>query len=151
MRITVLDTAGEIPLDFIGPPASGRPAAAGARSARAIVTSISHRGPSAGDRRRGLSATLTGVGTRRFANVLRVDLACGWRPPGRRRILSGDLTLRLVVGDDVLAPTVFPIAVIAGGATQRLTVEFEVPPDTTRAVLRATAGEARSEMPLTLR
>ena len=65
---------------------------------------------------------------------------------------TGDLTLRLVVGEDVLAPTRLPIGgIIEGGTTLRTTVEFEVPTSTTRAVLRAMSGEARSEIPLALR
>jgi hypothetical protein len=97
-----------------------------------------------------LAATLTGIATRRFVNVLRVDLALRL-VAGDAGIASSELTLRLVVGDDVLAPTQFPIAVIEAGTTYRGTVEFEVPPDTTRAVLRAMTGDARADVPLTLR
>ena len=150
IRITAIDSAGEIPLDFTGRPPAGGPAAAGGRSARAIVTAIaSEPRPLVTTPR--IVATLTGVATRRFANVLRVDLPVRLVAASDAAILSGELTLRLVVGDDVLAPTVFPSIVIAGGATQRLTVEFEVPPDTTRAVLRAMTGEASAEVALTLR
>ena len=150
IRITAIDSAGEIPLDFTGRPPAGGPAAAGGRSARAIVTAIaSEPRPLVTTPR--VAATLTGVATRRFANVLRVDLPVRLVAASDAAILSGELTLRLVVGDDVLAPTIFPSTVIAGGATQRVTVEFEVPPDTTRAVLRATAGDASAEVPLTLR
>ena len=150
VRITAVDSAGEIPLDFTGRPPAGGPAAAGARSARAIVTAIATEPRPLVTTPR-IAATLTGVTTRRFANVLRVDLPVRLVAASDAGILSGELTLRLVVGDDVLAPTVFPSLVIAGGATQRLTVEFEVPPDTTRAVLRAMAGEASADVPLTLR
>jgi hypothetical protein len=149
LRTKILETSGDIPLDFSGR-AAGTPAAAASRSARAIVASISNEArplvahPA-------LSATLTGVSTRRFANVLRVDLGLRLAATGPGGVGSGDLTLRLVVGDDVLAPTKFPFVVIEGGTTLRTTVEFEVPTDTTRAVLRAMAGEARSEVPLTLR
>ena len=150
LRITIVDTAGEIPLDFSGRTA-GTPAPSPSRSARAIVTSISTEArplvttPA-------MSATLTGVGTRRFANVLRLDLALRMAASGPGAAGTGDLTLRLVVGEDVLAPTRFPSGgIIEAGTTLRTAVEFEVPTTTTRVVLRATAGEARSEIPLTLR
>jgi len=150
VRITAGESAGEIPLDFTGRPPAGGPAATGARSARAIVTAIATEPRPLVTAPR-IAATLTGVTTRRFANVLRVDLPVRLVAASDAGILSGELTLRLVVGDDVLAPTIFPSLVIAGGATQRLTVAFEVPPDTTRAVLRAMAGEASADMPLALR
>jgi len=150
LRTTILDTAGEIPMDFSGR-AAGTPAPSASRSARAIVASISTEArplvthPA-------MSATLTGVGTRRFANVLRVDLGLRIAATGPGAVSTGDLTLRLVVGEDVLAPTRFPIGgIIESGTTLRTTAEFEVPTNATRAVLRATAGEARSEVPLTLR
>jgi hypothetical protein len=149
LRITILDTAGEIPLDFSG--RAGTPAPSPSRSARAIVTSISTEARTLVTTP-AMSATLTGVGTRRFANVLRVDLALRMAASGPGAVGTGDLTLRLVVGEDMLAPTKFPIGgLIEGGTTLRTTAEFEVPTATTRAVLRATAGEARSEVPLTLR
>ena len=150
LRTTIRDTAGEIPLDFSGR-AAGTPAPSTSRSARAIVTSISTEARPLVTQP-AMSATLTGVGTRRFANVLRVDLALRMAATGPGAVGTGDLTLRLVVGDDVLAPTRLPIGgIIEGGTTLRTTVEFEVPTSTTRAVLRATSGEARSEIPLTLR
>ena len=149
LRATIMDSTGDIPLDFSGSASAARPPAS--RSARAIVTSISTEArplvttPA-------MSATLTGVGTRRFANVLRVDLSLRMAASGPGAVGTGDLTLRLVVGEDVLAPTRFPIGgIIEGGTTLRTTVEFEVPTTTTRVVLRATAGEARSDIPLTLR
>jgi hypothetical protein len=150
LRISVRGSSGDIPLDFSGRAAAGAIAADTPRSARAIVTSISRESrllvtaPI-------LSASLTEVATRRFANVLRVDLHLRFVNPGPGPILSGHLTLRLVVGDEVLAPTAFPNEVIDGGSTRRLLVEFEVPPPTTQAVLRATAGDAKVEVPLTLR
>ena len=82
--------------------------------------------------------------------MLRVDLSLRLAPP-RGAIASNGLTLRLAVGDDVLAPTRFPSAYVEGGTTLRTAAEFEVPPDTTRAVLRAEFGDARNELPLTLR
>ena len=147
VRITAVESTGEIPLDFSGRTTAG--ATADTRSARALVTPISNDArPLVNDR--ALSATLTRVSARRFANVLRVDL--GLRlAAGSGSVLSGSLTLRLVVGDDVLAPILFPSAIVDGGATLRTVAAFEVPPDTTRAVLQATVGESRGEVSLTLR
>jgi hypothetical protein len=146
VRITALESTGEIPLDFRSRATAGP--AAGSRRARALVTAIgSEAQPLVNSPY--LSATLTSVSTRRFANVLRVDL--GLRLAASISMNSGSLTLRLAVGEEVLAPTLFPTAVIEGGTTLRTAYAFEVPTDTTRAVLRATVGESRGEMPLTLR
>ena len=147
VRITAVDSTGEIPLDFTTRAAAG--GAAASRSARALVTTISNEArPLVNDR--ALSATLTSVSTRRFANVVRVDL--GLRlAAGASSVLSGSLTLRLVVGDDVLAPTLFPSAIIDGGTTLRSVAAFEVPTDTMRAILRASVDESRGEVALTLR
>ncbi len=151
LRIAALrGSSGEIPLDFSGRAASGALTSNTPRSARAIVTSISRQSQPLVSVPL-LSATLTEVATRRFANVLRVDLSLRLVNPGAGGILSGYLTLRLVVGDDVLSPTAFPSEVIEGGSTRRMSAEFEVPPHTTHAVLRATAADAKAEVPLTLR
>ena len=147
LRATLMDSTGDIPLDFTGGASATK--APATRSARAIVTAIVN------DARPllthpDLAATLTGVSTRRFANVLRVDLSLRLAPP-RGGIASNGLMLRLAVGDDVVAPTRFPSVYVEGGTTLRTAAEFEVPPDTTRAVLRAEFGDARNELPLTLR
>jgi hypothetical protein len=145
LRITAAESTGEIPLDL-----SARAAAAPVpRSARAIVTSITR------DARpllttQNLSATLTEAATRRFANTLRVDLAVRLAAVGPGAINSSELMLRLVVGDDVLAPTKFPFQLVQAGTTLRMAVEFEVPTDTSQVVLRATSGETRADLPLPL-
>jgi hypothetical protein len=148
LRISALESAGEIPLDF-SDRAAGLAAAPPSPGARAIVTVISN------DSRPlvthpDLTATLTGIRTRRFANVLRVDLQMRLAPP-RAGIASNSLLLRLAMGDDVVAPTRFPSLYVDGGTTVRTSAEFEVPPDTTRVILRAAFGDAQNEVPLTLR
>ena len=147
LRIGVLQTSGEIALDFSVRAPNVAPAP---RSARAVVTDLSQEvrplvtTPN-------VTASLTGVSTRRFANLLRVTLPLRIAATGPGAILSNELTLRLVAGDDVLAPSAHPIELLQPGSTLRVAVEFEVPPDTTRAVLRTTAGDAHAEVPLTLR
>jgi hypothetical protein len=147
VRITAWESTGEIPLDFNSRATAGT--ATGSRSSRAIVTSIINEArPLANDPY--LSATLTRVSTRRFANVLRLDLEVRLVAVGSA-IGTGHLTLRLGIGEEVLAPVLVPVAVIDGGTTLRTAFAFEVPTDTTRTVLRATVGQSRGEVPLTLR
>ena len=147
VRITAVDSTGDMPLDFTSRATAG--SAAGSRSARALVTTISNEARPLVNNP-ALSAALTSVSTRRFANVLRVDL--GLRlAAGAGGVLSGSLVLRLAVGDDVLAPILFPSVVIDGRTTLRTVAAFEVPTDTMRAVLRASVDQSRGEVPLTLR
>jgi hypothetical protein len=146
LRITAAESTGEIPLDFSARAPTAAPVA---RSARAIVAPITRDASPLLTTQR-LSATLTEVTTRRFANTLRVDLAIRLASVGPGAITASELMLRLLVGDDVLAPTKYPSQLVQAGTTLRMAVEFEVPTDSSQVVLRATSGEARADVPLTL-
>ena len=97
-----------------------------------------------------ISVTLVRVTLRRFVNKLRVVAAVRIANNGRYPIATSVLTMRLVVEGDVLAPVDAPVNVIDSSATGSLDYVFEVPPSTTRAILRATLQNETTDLPLDL-
>lgn len=97
-----------------------------------------------------LSVTLVRVTLRRFVNKLRIVAAVRTTNKGPYPVASTVLTMRLLVQGDVLAPVNTPGIVIESNASGSEDYVFEVPPSTTRAVLRAAVQDEVIELPLDL-
>jgi hypothetical protein len=91
------------------------------------------------------------ISRRAFVNTQRITAVVKWSNKGRYGIATGDLTLRLAAGGEVLAPFRSPSEVVEAGATYIGDVVFEVPPQITRATLRAELRGTQKEQELTLR
>lgn len=141
----------EIPLDLspTSRPAEDERADAGDALSRAIVRNIAGT-PRLLVRDSEMSVTVERATIRRFANVLRLRLALRFANTRGYAAAGLDATLRLVAGDEVLAPIEAPNVVIEGNSNASTDVEFEVPSTTTRAVLRGTIRSASGEWPLEL-
>jgi hypothetical protein len=97
-----------------------------------------------------LTVTLVRVTLRRFVNKLRIVAAVRIANTGRYPMASSALTMRLLVQSEVLAPVDAAVIVIDANATGSVDYVFEVPPPTTRAVLRAAVQDEVIELPLDL-
>lgn len=91
------------------------------------------------------------ISRRAFVNVQRMTAVVKWNNKGRYAIGTGDLTLRLAAGGEVLAPFRSPSEVVEPAATYVGDVVFEVPPQITKATLRAELRGKQTEQALTLR
>ena len=97
-----------------------------------------------------MTVTIERGTSRRFVNVLRLRFALRFTNAGRYPAAGGDTTLRVQAGDQVLAPIEAANVVVEGNSNAGADVEFEVPPTTTRAVLRGTIRNTTGEWPLEL-
>jgi len=84
-------------------------------------------------------------------NTQRITAVVKWHNKGRYDMATGDLTLRLAAGGEVLAPFRSPSEVVASGATYVGDVVFDVPPQIAKATLRAELRGRQKEQELTLR
>jgi hypothetical protein len=152
VQVTQGDRVGELPLDLspTGRPAEDENADAGDALSRAVIRPIV-REPRELVRGEDVVATVVRVTSRRFANAIRLYLTVRLAVPGRFPVHSGALMLRLAAGDAVTAPVKSPSVVVEPASDVLSDFEFEVPPSTTRAVLRATARNAKGEMEIDLR
>lgn len=151
LRVIDGDRVGELPLDLSATnrPADDEHADAGDALSHAVVTTVSAT-PRLLVRDGDHSVTIERATIRRFVNVVRLRLAVRFANNGRYPSASGDAVLRLAAGDQVLAPIESPSIVNDSKATAAADVEFEAPPETTRAVLRGTIGDTSGEWPLEL-
>jgi hypothetical protein len=95
--------------------------------------------------------TLRSATARRFANVIRLSLPVIFRNEGRYDYASGGFTMRLATPDGLLlAPFLAPNEVVRAASTAAGTYVFDVPPDTQRVVLQASAEGTPREFPLDL-
>ena len=90
------------------------------------------------------------ISRRAFVNTQRITAVVKWSNKGRYPMATGDLTLRLAAGGEVLAPFRSPSEVVEPGATHVGDVVFDVPPQITKAVLRAELRGMQKEQELTL-
>ena len=86
-----------------------------------------------------MDVTLLRVTTRRFVNKLRIIVAVRFTNRMSFPLNSSWMTLRLGVGDDVVAPVKYADVAVNGGTNTNGEFVFEVPPMTTTAMLRAIA------------
>jgi hypothetical protein len=151
LRISSGDRSGEVPLDLSG---NGRPAQHEQQDAsdalsRATLTTVLDS-PQMLVRGGEASASVLRITSRRFANAQRLRLDIQWNSEGRYPVGTFDLVLRLIANGETLAPVSAPSQAIAGGATYRDTVVFDVGPDVRQVVLKASLRGAEREVPLTL-
>jgi hypothetical protein len=142
---------GEIPLDLSNTtrPAEDEKADAGGALSRATIHTIAGT-PAALVRDGDVSVTIESATSRRFVNVVRLRLGLRVTNSGRYSVSTSDTTLRIVAGDEVLAPIDAPGTLVEGNSNAATDVEFEVPPTATRVVLRAMLGKSTSEWPIEL-
>jgi hypothetical protein len=83
------------------------------------------------------STTIMRVRVRRFLNKQQVRVVVRWHNDGRFPEATGELTLRLAVGGERLAPVQAPSEVVGPKDRHVADVVFEVPPETRSVVLHA--------------
>ena len=146
LRIVNNQETAEIPLD-VSP--TGRPPvdeqAEIADSMAQAVTAAVVRDPmpllSAND----VDVTLARASTRRFTNTLRFNLSLRFNNRGRYASHSSLVVLRAEAGGETRAPWQAPNENLDPMATALGTATFDLPPNTTRVVLRTTFMEQTSE------
>jgi hypothetical protein len=153
-RVAVLivdgDRMGTLPLDLSPTGRTIENERVGDASSLAIVQPIV-REPRLLMRGDDIAATIVRGTSRRFANVVRLNFETRLASAGRFPVLSGAALLRLVAGDSVLAPIETPSFVVEPASDAITNFEFDVPPSTTRVVLRGSAlnnaGELSIDVP----
>ena len=93
-----------------------------------------------------MTVTVLRASSRRFANVVRVRFALRFANTGQYP--SSGATLRLAIGDQMLAPLEAPNVVVEPRSNESADVEFEIPTSTTRVVLNGTIGQSSGELPV---
>ena len=147
LRVIAGERIGEIPLDLSpsSRPAEDEKADAGDALSRAIVRPVVSE-PKVLVNADDFAVTVTSGTSRRFANVVRVRFRMRYAYGGPYSAYTGTAVLRMAAGDQVVAPIVEPGTVIAARSTTAGDVEFEVPSDTKRVVLRGTIGQTTREL-----
>ena len=152
LRISDKDRSGDLPLDLSGngsPPKHDEPDPRDALSHAVLTSVVRNESPLLdGD---GVTTVVMRVSRRAFVNTQRITMVVKWSNTGRYGIATGDLTLRLAAGGEVLAPFRSPSEVVEPGSTYIGDVVFDVPPKVTTATLRATLRERQKEQELMLR
>ena len=146
LRIVSAQQTADIPLDLssTGRPPVDEQAEIADSMGQAIQTAVV-RDPQPLHAGGDLSVTLLNAATRRFANTLRLTLSLRMANNGRTDMYTGAVTMRVEAGGEQRAPFQFPSEVIAAKATSTGTVAFDLPTNTTRAVLRTTIGDQTTE------
>ena len=92
-----------------------------------------------------VGVTLLRASSRRFANVLRLTLTIRWENRGRYGLHTGVITMRVSAGGEQYAPFQFPNETMEPVTTTTGTVVFDLPTNTTRAVLRTAIKDESAE------
>ena len=152
LRISINQRTADLPIDLSGngaPPKHEEQDPRDALSHAVLTAVVRNEFPLiAGD---DVAVDVMRISRRAFVNTQRITAVVKWSNKGRYGMTTGDLTLRLAVGGEVLAPFRSPSEVVEGGATYIGDVVFEVPPQITRATLRAELRGTQKEQELTLR
>jgi hypothetical protein len=146
LRIVNNQDSAEIPLDLspTGRPPVDEQAEIADSMGQAIQAAVAgvpvplHEG---GD----LTVTLLRASTRRFANTLRFTLALRMANGGRYDAHSSMIMMRVEAGGEQRAPFQFPNEIIAAKATATGSAGFDLPTTTTRAVVRTTIADQKTE------
>ena len=146
LRILQNQQTAEIPRDLspTGRPPVDEQAEIADSMGQAIVTPVAREAIpllDAGD----IDLTLTGAFTRRFANTLRLNLSLRMVSHGRFAAYTGNIVMRVEAGGEQRAPFQFPNASLEPMTTGTGTAVFDLPTNTTRAVLRTTIGDRSVE------
>lgn len=146
LRVLEGDRVAEIPLDLspTGRPVEDERADVGDALSRAIVRSVLDE-PRVLVRADAFTLTMVRATSRRFANAVRIRFSMRFRNDGPYAAHSGAATVRVAVGDQVLAPIESPNLVLEPQSTASADVEFELPPSAPRAVIRATTEGSSGE------
>jgi len=151
LRVIGGQSPADLPLDLTQtgrPAADEQPEVADSRS-QAIVRGLT-REPEflmkAGDVR----ITLERVTSRRFVNALRLMVTARIENRGRYPISSDQFIVRVVTGDDVIAPWTAPGDPIAGMSTSIVSSAFDLSPAAHRITLRTTFNDQSVERALEL-
>jgi hypothetical protein len=142
----------ELPLDLSPtnePPSAedGEVADSLARAIRVPIVSDQRPLIAAGD----IDATVRRITVRRFVNTLRMLVSTRVTNEGRYPAAATALSLRVLAGAEVLAPTQAPEGVLESKVSTFADWVFDLPPATQNVTLRATVGDKTADVPLTLR
>ena len=152
LRIADRDRSGDLPLDLSGngsPPRHDEQDPRDALSHAVLTSVVRDEFPLLdGD---GVTTVAMRVSRRAFVNAQRITIVVKWSNTGRYGIATGDLTLRLAAGGEVLAPFRSPSEVVEPGSTYVGDIVFDVPPQVAKATLRATLRDKQKEQELTFR
>jgi hypothetical protein len=145
-RIVSAQQSAEIPLDFspTGRPPGDEQAEIADSSAQAITTSVA-RDPVTLLDTSDFSIVLSRASTRRFANALRFTLSLRMSNGGRYPQHTTSITMRVGAGGEQFAPFQFPNEGLESMTTATGTATFDLPPITTKAVLRTAMGDQAAE------
>ena len=152
LRIADRDRSGDLPLDLSGngsPPRHDEQDPRDALSHAVLTSVVRDEFPLLdGD---GVTTVAMRVSRRAFVNTQRITMVVKWSNTGRYGIATGDLTLRLAAGGEVLAPFRSPSEVVEPGSTYVGDIVFDVPPQVAKATLRAMLRDKQKEQELTFR
>jgi hypothetical protein len=152
LRIADRDRSGDLPLDLSGngsPPRHDEQDPRDALSHAVLTPVVRDEFPLLD--RDGVTTVAMRVSRRAFVNTQRITIVVKWTNTSRYDIATGDLTLRLAAGGEVLAPFRSPSEVVEPGSTYVGDVVFDVPPQGAKATLRAMLGDKQKEQELTFR
>ena len=149
LRVLGLNRTAELPLDLspTGRPAGDERANAGDELSRAAIHPLVTT-PRLLLRTSEGSVMVEQVSARRFVNAVRLRFSI--RMTNTARYPRGLPSLRLTAGDRTVAPLEPPFLIVQPDSDGDTRVEFEVPPDATRAVLRVPDSDVPAELPLDL-
>jgi hypothetical protein len=149
LRVLGLNRTAELPLDLspTGRPAGDEQANAGDELSRATIHALVTT-PRLLLRTSEGSVMVERVSGRRFVNAVRLRFSI--RMTNTARYARGVPTLRLTARDRTVAPLAPPFLIVQPDSDGDTEVEFELPPDATRAVLRVPESDAAAELPLDL-
>jgi hypothetical protein len=145
LRVLDGERVGELPLDLSTTlrPAEDERAEIADSLAKAISSSLL-REPRLLVSENDVSVNVLRASSRRFANVVRVRFALRYANTGQYP--SSGATLRLAVGDQVLAPLDATGVAIEPRSNASADVEFEIPTTATRVVLSGTINQSSGEL-----
>jgi hypothetical protein len=146
LRILQGDAAGDMMLDLLptGRPPEDERAPSGDSLTRAIQYPVL-RDPMPLVAKDGIALTARNLSGRRFANVERLRLSLAIENSGRYPWATGDATVRLLAGDDLIAPFESPSEVVEPESRGSFEWLFDLPLGTTQITLRVTLGDERVE------
>jgi hypothetical protein len=146
LRILQGDAAGDMMLDLLptGRPPDDERAPPGDSLTRAIQYPVL-RDPMPLVAKDGIALTARNLSGRRFANLERLRLSLAIENSGRYPWGTGSATVRLLAGDDLIAPFESPSEVVEPESRASFEYLFDVPLGTAQVTLRVALGDERVE------
>jgi hypothetical protein len=151
LHVVNRDAVAEIPLDLgpTGRPAGDEQAEVADSLSQALIRNVARDqkvlldGPQ-------VVVTLVNATIRRFANALRLSLSVRLENRGRTPIASGQVVIRAAAGDLVTPPLDMPNQVVEPMSTILPTLAFDLPPASSKALIRTSFNDESAEFPLDL-